>query len=350
MDVLYNLEDAITIDPTLKYSAKSKNLLRNKYTKPQNYTHKKLFHNMYVGKTIVFSDYPLKLISKNKENTTDTLIRKLKDGLPKKEKINIRAGKSRTLHKITIKDTIERWLRPRSIFGVTDLHFRDTKFYDAIDAKALSYYNLLPQCSDDVSFLEMLTLVISSKGIFSDSHSDDGDGSNHCFVGKKLWLAWDRTEGRMKGFQDCTYDAVYDQAAFDMNKFATLKSAHWFIVSANQTLFMPGNFSHKVITLEPYIGFGSFYVSIPNYFNSYKRWVLNETSDVDDNFLDYMNVECIKKFKRISKSSNPYKEKLGLNYLPKAARKWKEGLTETQISLLKEKDSFKDLLRFSKSL
>lgn len=342
------IEKAIVFDSTLKFKNKFSTHLKNKYIKPQLYSREKLYDNMFAGKTIIFKNYPLKLIKGLDENNPDILIRMLKEGLPQKEKISIRSGLSRSLNKVTINDVIERWLRQKSRFGVTDLHFRETKFYDNIDAQAICYFNLLPHCPDDVSFLEMLTLVISSKGIFSDSHSDDGDGSNHCFVGKKLWLAWDRIEGQKNGLQDCSFDCVYDQAKFDMNKFASLKSSHWFIVSDNQTLFMPGNFTHKVITLEPYIGFGSFYVSLPNYFNTLKRWILYESGDVKGEFLNIMNVHSLHKIKEIAKLSNAFQEKWGLKYLNKAAKNWKKGLNSSQILKLSNNDAFKEALHFSK--
>jgi hypothetical protein len=36
---------------------------------------------------------------------------------------------------------------------------------------------------------------------FTDSHSDDPDGSNHCFVGRKLWLVWDTFLGIGRGYR-----------------------------------------------------------------------------------------------------------------------------------------------------
>jgi hypothetical protein len=262
----------------------------------------------------------------------------------------IRAGQSRTPKRVTIRETIERWLRGRSRFGVTDLHFRGTGFYKAVDAESISYFSLLPRCPREVSFLEMLTLVLSSRGIFTDSHSDDGDGSNHCFVGKKLWLAWDRHEGRAAGLQDCTYDAVYDQASFDMGAFARLPSAHWFLITKDQTLFMPGNFAHKVVTLEPYIGFGSFYVSLPSYFNSIRRWLLYEHSDVQDGFVATLNRAGMKIVRKLAASGRERRETMGLSYLIKAARAWRRGLTAEACSLLLEKPEFREFLEFARNI
>lgn len=337
---LHEIKDAATFDRTLRSSEKFSKALSARYLAPQSYSHKKLYDHMYSGKTVVFTDYPIELSLDKQQTVIDALIKKLKQGLPKEDKIYIRTGQKRTLKKVTIEDTIERWLRQRSKFGVTDLHFRGTKFYDKIDAEALTYFNLLVHCPYEVSFLEMLTLVISSRGIFSDSHSDDGDGSNHCFVGKKLWLAWDRLEGKKVGLQDCTYDPVYDQAKFSLEKFVQLKTAHWFLVQENQTLFMPGNFSHKVITLEPYIGFGSFYVTLPGYINTLKRWLLTGSSDVKGDFIDIMNRYSLKKISEIKKADDAVKQKWGYPYLKKAVTNWREGLNAAQVKQLSAKETF----------
>lgn len=350
MKPIHEFEKASRFDKTIVLKEKFKKRLADTYIEPQSYSRSVLYNNMAQGHTTVFTDYPMQLAQKYDETTQEALIRNLKEGLPKKERIYIRAGESRTKYKVTINDTIERWLRGRSRFGVTDLHFRGTNFYNKVDAEAISYFNLLCHCPESVSFLEMLTLVISSEGIFSDSHSDDGDGSNHCFVGKKLWLAWDRNEGRKRGLQDCTVDPVYDQAKFDMETFLSLKSAHWFIISDNRTLFMPGNFTHKVITLEPYIGYGSFYVTIPGYANTLKRWILHETGDVKGNFLEEMNQHSFRKMKQIAKGSSETRDKWGLNYLGHALRNWDKDLTTTQSKYLASHKTYGDFLNFVKAI
>jgi hypothetical protein len=105
----------------------------------------------------------------------------------------------------------------------------------------------------------MMTLVVSSCGNVTDSHSDDPDGSNHCFVGRKLWLAWETFEGQKAGLRDCSRDLIVERAHFDLGIFASLKTARWWTVGPGETLFLPGRFSHRVITLESYVGIGSFY-------------------------------------------------------------------------------------------
>lgn len=342
---------AAVYDRTLQFTDAALPLIRKKYLPPVAYTKKLLFDSMCNGRTVVFNNYPLRyVVPSGKDKTTYTLDM-LRTSLPAKEKIYIRYGPLRTLKRVSIKEVIERWSRGRSRFGVTDLHFRNTKYFKRADANSISYFNLLPYCREEVSFLEMLTLVISSKGIFSDSHSDDGDGSNHCIIGKKLWLAWDKEEGKQGGLQDCTYDPVYTQARFSMQKFLSLKSSHWFLVSEGETLFMPGNFTHKVVTLENYVGFGSFYVSFPNYINSIKRWVLRYASDAKGDFVKNLNRDCLQHIKKkVSKMTAQQRKNVGFDYFKKAAASWEKGLTPAAKNKLGAVAKTKELMQAAKEI
>ncbi|MCW3125626.1 MAG: hypothetical protein JWO03_1284 [Bacteroidetes bacterium] len=349
-DRLQDLRDAAAYDPTVSFTAKNERALADKLILSFPYSRKKLYDNMAAGVISVFNDYPMRKDKAYAQSDLSGLIKNLKTGLPRKAPLYIRAGKSRTKYKVTVDETIRKWQRGKAVFGVTDLHFRGTKFYDMVDAESLSYFNLLCDCPENVSFLEMLTLVISSKGIFSDSHSDDGDGSNHCFVGKKVWLAWDRAEGQKKGLEDCTYDNVMDQAAFDMDAFLSLRSSRWFVISENETLFMPGNFSHKVITIESYIGFGSFYVTMPGYLNTIKRWTLRDTSDVKGDFIKIMNKTVLSKLKRLRSAQQRKQDELGLHYLKDALGSWSQDLAKPDVKRLSSNAVFTEFLNTATEL
>lgn len=348
---LTSIQEACQYDKTLKVADKDLSRLGKKYLPSTNYTRKALFDSMSKGKTVIFNNYPLNECIPEGSNKREYILDTLRKYLSRTEKIYIRYGSNRTLKKVTIDDVINRWNRGRSKFGVTDLHFRKTAYFKKVDANAVSYFNLLPLFSEDVSFLEMLTLVISSKGIFSDSHSDDGDGSNHCILGKKLWFAWDKTEGEKAGLEDCTYDPVYSQAKFSIKKFISLRSAHWFIVSEGKTLFMPGNYTHKVITLEPYIGFGSFYLSFPNYLNSLKRWTLKYSSNVTPNFIKVLNHEFLRYLQRdISKKSKKNRDIIGFDYFLESIKSWEKGLSPNEVAIFRDKAMLTSILNKVKNI
>jgi hypothetical protein len=144
---------------------------------------------------------------------------------------------------------------------------------DVIAPEVLSGFNLLPHSSVGASKQEMFSFVISSRGHVTDSHSDAPDSSNFCFVGKKLWLAWDTYEGMRHGLQDVERVPVYRKARFDMEEWLSLRSARWFLVNPGETLFLPAHLTHKVVTLEAYIGLGGFFVALPNSLRLLSHWI-----------------------------------------------------------------------------
>ena len=80
-------------------------------------------------------------------------------------------------------------LAKSDLMKVTDLHIRNTRFRKGVNASALTDRNILLRGSDEMAIQEIFTLLMSTRGAMSDSLSDDPDGGNHCFVGRKLWLA-----------------------------------------------------------------------------------------------------------------------------------------------------------------
>jgi len=186
--------------------------------------------------------------------------------------VKARVGSRQEFQSITISNLLGKWERRRGLVTVTDLHFRGTRLETCIDVNALSDFNFLLLGSEELALQEMMTLVVSSAGTVTDSHSDDPDGSNHCFVGEKLWLAWDTFEGQQVGFEDVSRDEISNGAAFDMRTFLSLRSACRFVVSDGQTLFLPGSLTHKVATLRPYLGVGSFFVAFAGGLETLMRW------------------------------------------------------------------------------
>ena len=54
----------------------------------------------------------------------------------------------------------------------------------------------------------MYSLVISTRGYVTDSHSDAPDSTNYCFTGRKLWIAWETQEGLEHGLEDVEHVKV----------------------------------------------------------------------------------------------------------------------------------------------
>jgi hypothetical protein len=247
---------------------------------------------------------------------------------------------------------LDHWEAEKSVLSVTDLHFRGTRFYRSIDTAPLSSFNVLctdPEHRDEfMEKIEMMTLVISSRGNVTDSHTDDCDGTNHCFVGKKLWLAWDRLEGQKRGLQDTTRDEVYDQATFDMSTYLSLPTAKWFIISEGETLFLPGSLAHKVITLEPYIGVGSFNVTLPGSLGALSRWRLHGSTDIHRKRLfDKIASAVTRRVRLLKNASQQSREQWGLSYLQDAAALWQERTPGREKRLLLGNPSFASFIEIA---
>jgi hypothetical protein len=145
---------------------------------------------------------------------------------------------------------------------------------EVIAPEVLSGFNLLTRSSPGARRQEMFSFVISSRGHLTDSHSDAPDSSNFCFAGRKLWLAWDTYEGARYGLQDVERAPVNGRARFDMQSWLSLRSARWLLVNPGETLFLPANMTHKVITLESYIGVGGFFLALPNSLRLLSHWIV----------------------------------------------------------------------------
>lgn len=289
---------------------------------PESYSRDKLFRHMAKGEISLFSDFPVYVkpesLTRGKE-----LIGLVTNGFNTDARARTQNGPSRFRKLSKVPELMAKWKRDRAIISVTDLHFRKTKFERKVEADALSDFNIYCFNEELITYLEMMTMVISSSGNVTDSHTDDSDGSNHCFTGKKLWLCWDRVEGQERGLQDVTFDDVHGSAKFSIKNFLKVPSAQWLLVSANRTLFLPGNLTHRVITLEKYIGIGSFHVALPSYIRSLRRWILTGSTDVTPEFLEIINKEVVAQLGRLKDGPQALKDTYGLGYIKSSIDYWK---------------------------
>jgi hypothetical protein len=266
-------ERAHAIDRTIRVSRTQARALERQKVSPVPYSRDRLFRSMARGQPVVFTDLPVPVRGERRVGSATAVVRALRESFRPNDRIRVRCGPSRSISYLTVDRLLDRWASDRARVSVTDLHIRGSGMLSRIDCSRLSDFNLLARAPDPIGREEILTMVVSSAGAFSDSHTDDPDGSNHCFTGRKLWLVWDTFEGIAHGLEDVERCNVYgDQAAFSIGRFLALGSARWFVVGPGETLFLPGHLTHKVITLERYIGVGSFFVMLPSYFRTLLRW------------------------------------------------------------------------------
>jgi hypothetical protein len=288
---------------------------------PEKYSRDKLFQHMKKGEVSLFADFPV-YVKPELQQRGKELIGLVTTGFDSNAKARTQNGPSRTRKFAKVPELMDKWKRDRAIISVTDLHFRETKFEKRVEADALSDFNIYCFNQTLIEYLEMMTMVISSSGNVTESHTDDSDGSNHCFTGQKLWLTWDRLEGKEHGLEDVTFDDVRGDAKFSIRNFLKVPSAQWFVVSANRTLFLPGNLTHRVITLEKYIGIGSFHVALPGYIRSLRRWILTGSTDVTPELLALINKEVITHLERLRRGPQSLKKTYGLSYIKPSIEYW----------------------------
>lgn len=311
-------ESATEIDPTLRPSARLLDRLSRKRVRPTRFSRSRLFEQMRACKPVLFSDFPIRPALPSRRRQAFSLLDELRCGFPGSVRARVRTDNA--IAYLPVPRAIDRWVTSKSLFGVTDLHYIGTRFDDFIDTSGLNDFNLLERGTD--GYQSQDSLVISSKGGFTDSHSDDHSGSNHSFVGAKLWLLWDTIEGLDLGLEDVERCVVHDRAAFDLPTFLSMKSSSWILIGAGQTMFIPAHLTHKVITLDRYLGLGSFHAGFPGFIDLLKRWTrlpptwaTGPTSRNRRCSVDFVTRRAIRKLESLRSASIPERNKWGLPYL-----------------------------------
>jgi hypothetical protein len=321
-------ERAGQIDQTVRVSHRQARALERRRLSSVPFSRDRLFTSMARGRPIVFDHVPVDVRRERTLGTRDAVVRALRESFPPSEKVRVRCGPSRTTRYLTVDELLTRWADDRSKVNVTDFHIRDTAVMSKIDCSTLSSFNLLAGAPPPVGTEEILTMVVSSAGALSDSHTDDPDGSNHCFAGEKLWMVWDTFQGLAHGLEDVERVNVFaDHAAFSIARFLSVPGSRWFIVGPGQTLFLPGHLTHKVITLERYLGVGSFFVMLPSYLRTLLRWTrhtplwaLTAPPERRLDLVDLITARVIRKIGALAKASRAQQERWGLRYIKAEAR------------------------------
>jgi hypothetical protein len=348
-------EEACRFDESLKVSRGDMASLRAKFVPVRKYSRHEMFSGMARSEVTILSGAPISARRAHSAEGGRRLIDALLTRLSHRTKARVRVGPAQRIAHLPARQVVRRWTRGRAMIGVTDFHIRQTSLYRLIDTKELTFFNSLIGASADLARQEMLTLVLSSTGSLTDSHSDDTDGSNHCFLGSKLWLAWDSHEGMQAGLQDVERQDVYDRAAFSMSTFLRLPSSRWFLVSAGQTLFLPGNLTHKVLTLRPYVGVGSFYVGLPDCLHSLTRWLIHgalwaprSQSGSSDRMVDEV-ARITLRIAQQARSNSAHQSQWGYPYMRLAYRTWRKSQNKETRDRVAEHREFRALMEIAKS-
>lgn len=340
---------AVEIDKTLRIQQADLPKLDRIVLRSECYTQTKLHTRMAKGEPVVFRDCPVALKGRNGTDPDKALLEMIAAAFPKGERARVKVGKDARMRYLEVPQVLRRWQSGKTVMNVTDLHFRGTKFEKLVESSVLTKNNILRLGTEDMALQEMFTLLISTKGSMSDSHSDDPDGSNHCFIGKKLWLAWDTFEGKSKGLEDVSRDTVETRASFSMSKFLALKSARWFTVGRNETLFLPGKLTHKVLTLENYVGIGCFYVTIPNCLDTLLRWnkygpLWSLNSRKNNSLVDDIVKATTKTVQKLRLAPTRTQQEWGIDHLRRAIRQIDRKMSSSEKKNLAKNQAFAELI------
>lgn len=323
---------AATIDRTLTIRPPLLSPLARRQLRSIPFSRSTLFQSMSAGEPVLFDGLETTVRGQPAPTPADGVIHALESSFSPRDKFRVRCGARGDVRLISVQELLRRWKSGRARVSVTDLHIRGTKACRRIDCSRLSDFNLFPGSAAAVAQQEMLTMVVSSAGTFSDSHTDDPDGSNHCFVGRKLWLVWDTFAGLSRGLEDverCLVEA--DQAAFSIKAFLAVPKSRWFVVEPGKTLFLPGHLTHKVVTLEPYLGVGSFFVMLPSYLRTLERWTrhtplwaLESPPQRRLDLVDRITSIVTRKVQRLANAPADEQQRWGLPDLRAAMARWKQ--------------------------
>jgi hypothetical protein len=328
---LDTFKQARRIDPTLKILPKHHAEMSRRRIRPVSFSRELVFSSMAAGQPVVCTNVPVPV--QGQLGTRETVFESLRSGFPKQQTFRVRLGRDGEVRRsLRIDQLLRRWSSDRGLVNITDLHIRGSKLFKSIDCTALSDFNLLAGASYPAGSEEMLTMVISSAGVYTDSHSDSPDGSNHCFVGKKLWLVWDTFEGIAKGLEDVERAEIEgEQATFSISAFLSIPSARWFTVEDGQTLFLPGHLTHKVVTLRDYLGIGSFFCMLPSYWRTLARWTehaplfaLNARPGERMTLIDLITRLAIRKVRWLAGRPEHERVRWGVSHLVAAVDKWQQ--------------------------
>jgi hypothetical protein len=349
-DLWQTWRTAADFDAGLKLRARHLPALREKQIQAEPYSRNRLFSALYEPEPVVFSDFHVPAPLEPGRSARDTVADLITNGFGPKQTARVQTGPSKTRTYLRIPELMQRWYRGRAIVSVTDLHIRDTSLETSLGVGVLSDFNLLLGDSDAMERQEMMTLVISARGNVTDSHSDDPDGSNHCFTGRKLWLGWETFEGKAAGLEDNSRDECEGDAAFDLDAFLSLPSARWWVVGEGQTLFLPGSLTHRVITLEHYLGVGSFFVALPSAIQTMARWSTHGALWTlkglrgNEGLVNEITRAVTAKVRALLDAPLHVSDHWGLPYLGDAAARWLRTETPNRRAALLENRDFAELI------
>lgn len=347
------LESAQRFDSTVAIGAGHFPQMHERYVPAIPYSRAALFGQMLAANPVILTGFPSPVRGSLRNLPPVEAGRAIMRWLARRqsrEMHRIYTGPTGVRRELTLREIAQKWQANRTRFGVTDLHIRETMMEDVIAPDVLSRFNLLPRSTFGAQEQEMFSFVISTRGHVTDSHSDDPDSSNFCFTGRKLWLAWDTYEGAKQGLQDVERVPLSRKARFDLEAWLSLRSARWFIVKAGDTLFLPAHLTHKVVTLEPYIGVGGFFIALPNCLRLLAHWIARgplwskrDLTGESDELIAEIARSVREAILRLRRASLKERRRWGYDYLEQSAEAFIRTCPASRLRLLWSDERFRSV-------
>jgi hypothetical protein len=348
-----SLSKARSFDASIDLSRIDFDQMMARYVPPRAYSRERLFKAMADREPAVLAGHPSPvrppLDALSLRDAASCIIKRIADSSDKATYTVTMRTDGRKVQ-LRPSEIAELWHQQTEVFGITDLYIRNTFMEEIIDPAGLSNFNLLLKAPHGARSQEMFSFVISAEGMVTDSHSDDPDSSNFCLEGRKLWIFWDTYTGLAAGLQDAERLLLTTIPRFDIEVWLSMPSARWCIVGPNDTLFLPANFTHKVITLEHYVGVGGFYVSLPNCLSLIADWIYRGPlwSKLDKNSRNAMLIGDIslaaqKTILSLRDSSSAVGEALGYDFLELSAQNVIRCMPRSQMAMLWSDPRFRNI-------
>jgi hypothetical protein len=291
-------EEAARYDPTVAISRRALPLMMRRHVAAIPHSREALFTGLLAGEPTLLDDFPAPLHGAFRDLPPGLSGRAVADWLTEQRddrRHRIYVGRDYQRCQLTLSEVAVKWRAGRTKLGVTDLHIRGTVAEEVIATDVLSRFNLLPEGGPDIRDLEMFSLVLNSRGWVSDSHSDAPGSNNYCLAGRK-------------------------------------------------------HLTHKVITLERYIGVGGFFLALPNCLRMLSHWITRaplwckgDASGRYDHLLDEIAALVRQSVRRIGRASAAEQRRWGYDFLEASARDFMATCPRSRLRMLWQDPRFRSV-------
>ncbi len=147
------------------------------------------------------------------------------------------------------------WEANDPVFGITDHSVGSEVLSEDFRLDTVLEDNFLSR-TESLERFEVCGPVLATRGHLTDAHMDDPDIWNSCVSGAKAWFMADSREWSREHRVSIRH--IVDVEPLDVETFLSLPGSRWAVVADGAALYCPNTYVHRVVTLERYVGIGTF--------------------------------------------------------------------------------------------